>query len=90
MFVLKFNIRSSEFSKKKIYLKLVSWFFFFFFNSDANVASIIIIFSCHLSFKYANNAHRLPHKHIPLVINGNDQIDYKLKITEIKLTVTKM
>ena len=33
---------------------------------------IIIIFSCHISFKCANNAHHLPHKHIPLVVNWRD------------------
>ena len=33
---------------------------------------IIIIFSCHVSFKCANNAHHLPHKHIPLVVNCRD------------------
>ena len=51
---------------------------------------IIIIFSCHLSFKWANNAHRLLHKYILLVVNGRDQIDYKLKIRGTKLTATKI
>ena len=36
-----------------------------------------------------NNAKRLSCMHFPLV-NGSDQIDYKLKITETKLTTTKM
>ena len=51
-------------------------FEFFFFNWQINffylMSFIIIIFSCHISFKCANNIHRLPHKHIPLVVNYRD------------------
>ena len=54
------------------------------------MAFIIIIISCHLSFKCVNTAHRLPHKYISLVVKAKDQIDCKLKITGTKLTVTKM
>ena len=38
--------------------------------------------------KCANHIHHLPRRHFPLVFNGRDQIDCKLKIIGIKLTAT--
>ena len=60
------------------------------FYLDAEVIFIIIIFSFHVSFKNANNAHLLPHRHFFLIVNSRDQSDFKLKITETNLIVTKM
>ena len=81
--------------------ELFGFFFFFFLSYLFKIYKLIFLnsgsyekiyyyyFSSHINFKFVNNAHRLPPKYFPLIINGRNQIDCYQDV-ETKLTVTKM
>ena len=50
----------------------------------------LLLFLVSMYIESANNAHLLPHRHFSLIVNSRDQIDFKLKITDTNLIVTKM
>ena len=50
---------------------------------------IIITLAATSTLSLSTNAHRLPPKYFPLIINGRNQIDCYQDV-ETKLTVTKM